>query len=406
MGWFSGGNKEKDKGKPSKDTSNKGTGSKKSGGFFGYDSFKDATDGGGKGGSGASYSSMSNKDYKKAGGKDAVSGQRPSGWTDRGGTRTGLDGLTRSAGFRAGMGLLTGGLPGLFGGLAASNFSNSGASQKGNPDNIDGMSDSAIDRFDASRPKARPKNLGANRMPDNSIGSSDRDNSGGLPAVAETFTPAAPTVLDMTQNAQTEMPAGGRIPNPNWVVGMPEDQRYLINPSYEQIIAYRNSVKSMADGGIASLEEEMPSEGISSLVPRNDKEIIVDAIRAMRGDIDDPQAAIEAFVSKYGEDKLSDLYDRVQSGELDSVASREDGVLKGPGDGMDDMIPASIDGKEDLRIADNEHVISADVVAALGNGSSDAGHKRLKEMTGRIRQKAHGSKKQQNEVNPSEVLPA
>jgi hypothetical protein len=126
----------------------------------------------------------------------------------------------------------------------------------------------------------------------------------------------------------------------------------------------------------------------------------------MRGDIDDPQAAVEAFVSKYGEDKLSDLYDRVQSGELDSVASREDGVLKGPGDGMDDMIPASIDGKEDLRIADNEHVISADVVAALGNGSSDAGHKRLKEMTDRIRQKAHGSKKQQNEVNPSEVLPA
>jgi hypothetical protein len=398
--------KKEEKDKPSKDTSHKDTGSKKSGGFFGYDSFKDAFDGGGKGGSGASYSSMSNKDYKKAGGKDAVSGQRASGWTDRGGTRTGLDGLTRGAGFNAGMGLLTGGLPGLLGGLAASNLSNSGAFQKGNPDNIDGRSDSAIDRFDASRPKARPKNLGANRMPDNSRGSSDRDNSGGLPAVAETFTPAAQTVSDMTQNAQTEMPAGGRIPNPNWVVGMPEDQRYLINPSYEQIIAYRNSVKSMADGGIASLEEEMPSEGISSLVPRNDKEIIVDAIRAMRGDIDDPQAAIEAFVSKYGEDKLSDLYDRVQSGELDSVASREDGVLKGPGDGMDDMIPASIDGKEDLRIADNEHVISADVVAALGNGSSDAGHKRLKEMTDRIRQKAHGSKKQQNEVNPSEVLPA
>jgi hypothetical protein len=268
MGWFSGGNKEKDKDKPSKDTSNKDTSSKKSGGFFGYDSFKDAFDGGGKGGSGASYSSMSNKDYKKAGGKDAVSGQRASGWTDRGGTRTGLDGLTRGAGFNAGMGLLTGGLPGLLGGLAASNLSNSGAFQKGNPDNIDGRSDSAIDRFDASRPKARPKNLGANRMPDNSRGSSDRDNSGGLPAVAETFTPAAQTVSDMTKNAQTEMPAGGRIPNPNWVVGMPEDQRYLINPSYEQIIAYRNSVKSMADGGIASLEEEMPSEGISSLVER------------------------------------------------------------------------------------------------------------------------------------------
>jgi len=51
--------------------------------------------------------------------------------------------------------------------------------------------------------------------------------------------------------------------------------------------------------------------------------------------------------------------------------------VKGKGDGQSDDIPA--------MLADGEYVFDADTVAALGNGSSDAGAKRLDEMRQAIR---------------------
>ena len=393
MGWFDGGNKDKDKDKDKDKAKEKS----------GFTSFKDMFDGGGKGGSGASYSNLSNKDYVASGGKARTAGTSVSGWTDKSGTKKGIAGVAANPAMRAALAVASGGLSAPVMGLA--NL----MADKGNPANIDGVSNKSLDKLDASRPKSRPSDLGVEKQTAiaDLWGSNDKDRDSGITTVAKKTAP----VLDKgDKEAQTEMPAGGRIPNPAWVIGMPEDQRYLSNPSYAQIIAYRKSLgtQTMAEGGIASIEEEDMIEGdggLSSIPQRNDKEVIVDAIKAIRGEIEDPRSAIMAFVEKYGEDKMSDLYDRVQSGEMDSVVSREDGVLKGPGDGLDDMIPANIDGKEDLRLADNEHVISADVVAALGNGSSDAGHKRLKEMTDRIRKAAHGTTKQQNEVDAKEVLP-
>ena len=80
--------------------------------------------------------------------------------------------------------------------------------------------------------------------------------------------------------------------------------------------------------------------------------------------------------------------------------------LGGATDGMADKIPARIDGKQEARLSHGEFVISADVVSALGEGNSEAGAKRLYDMMDRIRQAAHGRKKQINPVNPKKVLPA
>jgi hypothetical protein len=81
------------------------------------------------------------------------------------------------------------------------------------------------------------------------------------------------------------------------------------------------------------------------------------------------------------------------------------GYLDGPGTGLSDSIPATIEGKQPARLADGEFVVSADVVSALGEGSSKAGSQRLYKMMDRIRQKAHGKKKQINRV-PESILPA
>jgi hypothetical protein len=59
-------------------------------------------------------------------------------------------------------------------------------------------------------------------------------------------------------------------------------------------------------------------------------------------------------------------------------------LLKGPGDGVSDDIPAQIGARQPARLADGEFVVPARIVSELGNGSTDAGAKRLYAMMDRI----------------------
>jgi hypothetical protein len=81
-------------------------------------------------------------------------------------------------------------------------------------------------------------------------------------------------------------------------------------------------------------------------------------------------------------------------------------LLKGPGDGMSDNIPATIGGKQPARLADGEFVVPADVVSHLGNGSTDAGAKKLYSMMAKIRKARTGKKKQAPAVKADRFMPA
>jgi hypothetical protein len=80
-------------------------------------------------------------------------------------------------------------------------------------------------------------------------------------------------------------------------------------------------------------------------------------------------------------------------------------MLKGPGDGMSDSIPASIGGKRPARLATEEFVVPADVVSHLGNGSSDAGAKQLYAMMDKVRTARTGRKSQGKEIDPRKYMP-
>jgi hypothetical protein len=74
-------------------------------------------------------------------------------------------------------------------------------------------------------------------------------------------------------------------------------------------------------------------------------------------------------------------------GGLGSLGGYSDGgrLLKGPGDGVSDSIPATIGrGKQPARLADGEFVVPARIVSELGNGSTDAGARKLYQMMDRI----------------------
>jgi hypothetical protein len=87
-------------------------------------------------------------------------------------------------------------------------------------------------------------------------------------------------------------------------------------------------------------------------------------------------------------------------GGLGSLGSYSDGgrLLKGPGDGVSDSIPATIGRKnQPARLADGEFVIPARIVSELGNGSTEAGAKKLYAMMDRV-QRARGKTTGKNKV--------
>jgi hypothetical protein len=59
-------------------------------------------------------------------------------------------------------------------------------------------------------------------------------------------------------------------------------------------------------------------------------------------------------------------------------------LLRGPGDGVSDSIPATIGNKRPARLADGEFVVPARIVSELGNGSTEAGARKLYAMMDRV----------------------
>jgi hypothetical protein len=72
----------------------------------------------------------------------------------------------------------------------------------------------------------------------------------------------------------------------------------------------------------------------------------------------------------------------------------EGGYLPGDTGGMDDSVPAMIDGMEPAALSDGEFVIPADVVAMLGDGNSGAGAKKIEQAISKIRKTKYGRDKQ------------
>jgi hypothetical protein len=66
-------------------------------------------------------------------------------------------------------------------------------------------------------------------------------------------------------------------------------------------------------------------------------------------------------------------------------------LLRGPGDGVSDSIPATIGNKRPARLADGEFVVPARIVSELGNGSTEAGARKLYAMMDRVQAARKGS---------------
>jgi len=84
-------------------------------------------------------------------------------------------------------------------------------------------------------------------------------------------------------------------------------------------------------------------------------------------------------------------------------------LLRGPGDGVSDDIPATIADKRPARLADGEFVVPARIVSELGNGSTEAGARKLYAMMDRVqknRSKTVGKNKVAVDSRSEKLLPA
>jgi hypothetical protein len=63
--------------------------------------------------------------------------------------------------------------------------------------------------------------------------------------------------------------------------------------------------------------------------------------------------------------------------QLDDLKFASGGYVRGPGDGTSDSVPAIINGRQPAKLSDGEYVLPAMAVAKIGNGSNEAGAKKL-----------------------------
>jgi len=170
--------------------------------------------------------------------------------------------------------------------------------------------------------------------------------------------------------------------------------------------------KNYAEGGPLEDEGMAPMDmGLGGMTQdgMNDKELISGAIDVIQGEISDPdqqKVILAQFVSQFGQEALQDLVARVQSGDIPSGQQEGDGKIEGAGDGMADMVPATMEGDQDVLLSDGEFVVPADVVSGIGNGSSDAGSNKLEDMMDRVRELRTGGTTQPPAIPDEMMLPA
>lgn len=104
-------------------------------------------------------------------------------------------------------------------------------------------------------------------------------------------------------------------------------------------------------------------------------------------------------------------YQGFAEGGLSHLGGYSDGgrLLRGPGDGVSDSIPASIGDRQPARLADGEFVVPARIVSEIGNGSTEAGARKLYAMMERVqraRKKSVGKGKVAVNSKADKLLPA
>ena len=188
--------------------------------------------------------------------------------------------------------------------------------------------------------------------------------------------PMSHDLVDAYHRPQVQMPvpqpvmmaSGGASDPMNYssdpVTNLPADQIYAINPA-----TYTPYAQDIAQSGLSGngLAELIAQENAAKAAAQ--QSIAQDTKTASNG------GSMGTSVNAYAD-----------GGGIYNLGGYSDGgrLLRGPGDGVSDSIPATIGHKQPARLADGEFVVPARIVSELGNGSTEAGARKLYAMLDRI----------------------
>ena len=171
---------------------------------------------------------------------------------------------------------------------------------------------------------------------------------------------------------------------------------------------------SFAEGGTveeapvpAPQSSDLLVPGLPEEMTDGDRQLLELGAAAITGRLPEAQAdeVMQQFISLFGIDVWRALRDKLLSDDDPTVTT--EGLVDGVGGGMDDMVDMSIgDNKHAAAVSPSEYIVPADVVAALGDGSSDAGSKKLDKMMERVRVAKTGSTGQPPPINSRKVMAA
>ena len=158
------------------------------------------------------------------------------------------------------------------------------------------------------------------------------------------------------------------------------------NPMAQSDRLYQNF--NFKEGGLVKhLYQEGGPVGIEG------NELEQEVVLAIMGQHPNPKEVFAEYIEIYGEDGLMALIEQVQQ-----LQPSEGRMIKGEGGGVDDQIPAIIDGQQPARLSNDEYVIPADVVAHAGDGSSDAGGRKFDSLVARVRKTKTGNEQQPEQI--------
>jgi hypothetical protein len=182
---------------------------------------------------------------------------------------------------------------------------------------------------------------------------------------------------------------------------------------------YDDTEIKMADGGLLKqlgLELSAPSnqhdlgQGLRGLMAQLQNQGSFGAPQFTYNPDNQTYAQVGGNAPTYIYDQTAQEYKQMAAGGIASLPEYAAGgkLLRGAGDGMSDDIPAVIRGAKPQRaaLADGEFVVPADVVSHLGNGSTEAGAKRLYSMMSQVRKARTGNPKQGKQIQAEKYMPA
>ena len=148
------------------------------------------------------------------------------------------------------------------------------------------------------------------------------------------------------------------------VTNLPSDQIYAINPATNTPYAQDIAQSGLSGNGLAAL---IAQENAAKAAAQQ-------------------SIAQDANATKAAEGGSMGISSYADGGGIYNLGGYSDGgrLLRGPGDGVSDSIPATIGHKQPARLADGEFVVPARIVSELGNGSTEAGARKLYAMLDRI----------------------